>query len=213
MTVKAIICDFDGVLSDYDKQARLRAMSAICGLEPDEINRRVWDSGFEDDADSGKYGTGDNGDDGARYLKAFNDHLGSRLTREQWIETRTAGMAHRPRVHELLIRLAPHYQLALLTNNGPLARHEFARLAPETAKFFEGAAYFSCQFGIKKPDPAIFGRLAGRLNVSPSQCLFIDDQERHCSGAQSAGMTALHYAGLDELRQALQGQDILPVAP
>ena len=193
MGFTTIIFDFDGVLSAYDRSERLADISRITGLDSATILNRVWGSGFEDAADSGKY------PDDVSYLTAFNDHLGYQLSRDEWIASRAAAMRHRPDMHDLATALCEHYKLAMLTNNGPLAKAAFDRLAPETAKFFGDRGFFSCDFGTKKPDGKIFEQVANRLGSTCQKCIFIDDKQRHCDGAGKTGMTGIRFTSVDDL--------------
>jgi putative hydrolase of the HAD superfamily len=192
-----VIFDFDGVLSAYDRHERLADISRISGLDSATILDRIWDSGFEDAADSGKY------PDDISYLTAFNDHLGYQLSRDEWIASRAAAMQHWPDMHDLATGLCEHYKLAMLTNNGPLTKTAFDRLAPETAELFGDRAFFSCDFGTKKPDGKIFEQVANRLGSEPTDCIFIDDKRRHCDGACEVGMTGVLFNGIDDLKHQL----------
>jgi putative hydrolase of the HAD superfamily len=53
MPPRLVIFDMDDVLCHYDLGRRLRALSQISGKTPRDIRAAIWDSGFEDDADSG----------------------------------------------------------------------------------------------------------------------------------------------------------------
>lgn len=198
MPFSTIIFDFDGVLSAYDRPARLADISRMSGLDAETVLERIWGSGFEDAADSGKCA------DDADYLDGFNDHLGFQLSRDQWIASRAAAMQHWPDMHDLATSLSAHHKLAMLTNNGPLTKAVFDRLAPETADLFGDRAFFSCDFGTKKPDRKIFEQVADRLGSDPAHCIFIDDKQRHCDGASEAGMTAIRFTGIDDLINRLQ---------
>jgi putative hydrolase of the HAD superfamily len=193
MMFTTIIFDFDGVLSAYDRPDRLADISRISGLDSATILDRIWGSGFEDSADNGKFA------DAAAYLNAFNDHLGYRFSRDQWIASRAAAMQHWPDMHDLAGRLSQRYKLAMLTNNGPLTKTTFDRLAPETAKLFGDKAFFSCDFGTKKPDGKIFEQVASRLGSTCRECIFIDDQQRHCDGAGKTGMTGIRFTNVADL--------------
>lgn len=46
-----------------------------------------------------------------------------------------------------------------------------------------------------KPDPAIYLLLCSRYGLAPASCLFIDDNEDNCRGAEAAGMQAFHFTG------------------
>lgn len=178
-------------------------MSRITGLGSATIMDRIWDSGFEDAADGGRY------PDGVAYLDAFNDHLGYQLSRDEWIACRAAAMQHWPDMHDLATGLFENYKVAMLTNNGPLTKSAFDRLAPETAKLFGDRALFSCDFGTKKPDDKIFEQVASLLGSKPADCIFIDDKQRHCDGAAKTGMTSVLFNGIDDLKDQLVRLSVL----
>ncbi len=203
MPITTLICDFDGVMSGYDVPRRLDLLASMGGISRDEVYGRVWLSGFEDDADAGRY------PDPSDYLAEFGERLGVRLTRAQWIEARRAAMQHWPAMHRLVELAAERVQIALLTNNGPLICDAFEELAPHTLKLFGPNLFFSFQFGTKKPDPAIFTAVAEQLGVEPQECLFIDDKPHNARGAREAGMTGVHFAGQSSLEAALAQAGIL----
>ncbi|WP_439681591.1 HAD-IA family hydrolase [Embleya sp. MST-111070] len=55
---------------------------------------------------------------------------------------------------------------------------------------------FSAEHGVRKPDPAIFRLVLGRLGVSAERCLFVDDSEENLAAAYRLGITPL--LALDE---------------
>lgn len=66
--------------------------------------------------------------------------------------------------------------------------------------------FVSCHLGLRKPDPAIFRRVARELSRSPAECLLIDDRARNCEAARAEGMPAIHFQGSsDHLRRELVG--------
>jgi putative hydrolase of the HAD superfamily len=203
-TITTIISDFDGVLSDYHVPARLEVLSRLTGLDTDTLFAKIWKSGFEDAADAGEAGND------SQYLRAFNEHVGMQLSRDQWVEARATAMKHRPDMHSLLESLTAEYKLAMLTNNGPLTRACFHQLAPETAEFFGETAFFSCDFNTKKPNPRLYKDVAARLDVEPKACVYIDDKQRHCDGAVKAGMQAILFTSIDQLKKDLASMGIKP---
>ncbi|MFI1167674.1 HAD family hydrolase [Streptomyces sp. NPDC020801] len=53
-------------------------------------------------------------------------------------------------------------------------------------------AVFSCEAGLRKPDPELFHLVARNLGVDPGSCLYIGDGgSRELSGALASGMTAV----------------------
>lgn len=62
----------------------------------------------------------------------------------------------------------------------------------------------SHHIGRTKPDVLMYEAAAERLDVEPKACVFVDDQERHATGAKEAGMHALVYTDVKSLRQELE---------
>ena len=51
----------------------------------------------------------------------------------------------------------------------------------------------SAEVRLHKPQPEIYRLAAERLQVSPTECLFIDDLRENCDGAEAVGMTAIRF--------------------
>lgn len=61
-------------------------------------------------------------------------------------------------------------------------------------------AVFSCEVGLRKPDPAIYRHATDRLGVSPEGCIYVGDGAYgELSGAEAVGMAAylLRAPGVD----------------
>lgn len=54
-----------------------------------------------------------------------------------------------------------------------------------------------------KPDPAIYRLALDRLNATPSDAIFVDDQRINVEAARKLGMVAIHFRGARHLRRAL----------
>lgn len=87
--------------------------------------------------------------------------------------------------------LKPLYRLGVLTNaSNPGAVDTI--FSSEQLKLFD-TLVFSREVGRVKPDVEIYEIAASRLGVAPEECVFVDDQERHATGARDAGMRAVLY--------------------
>ena len=73
----------------------------------------------------------------------------------------------------------------------------------ETVSLFE-RYFLSCEMGLLKPDPNFFTAMLEDLGVPPEDCLFIDDTQPNVEAAKKLGITALHFRGVDTLRQDLR---------
>jgi HAD superfamily hydrolase (TIGR01509 family) len=199
MTVDIAIFDLDDVLCRYDLGARLRALSRISGKMPRDIRAALWDSGFEDAADAGRYQTVE------EYLAEFSRRLGHAISKTEWIEARRASIVPWPDMLALTRQIAAHKRVALFTNNGPLMKEGLAQVFPEAAEIFGADCYFSFEFLTKKPDPESYRRLVERLGMQAADAWFTDDKKSNVEGARIAGLKAHHFVSHDALLQeALQ---------
>jgi putative hydrolase of the HAD superfamily len=89
----------------------------------------------------------------------------------------------------------------LVSNSWSTAHYDRKLLA----ELFD-AIVISAEVGLHKPQPEIYRLAAQRLEVDPSQCIFVDDLKENCEGAEAVGMTAVRHrnpaetiARLDEL--------------
>ena len=200
---RAVIFDMDGVLCRYDLGNRLAVLAGLSGRSPQDVKQLIWGSGFEEDADSGRYA------DGAAYLKAFGERLGHSISAAEWIAARRASMTPDPDILELVRTLGRTCKLALLSNNGPLTEETFAELFPEAAALFGAATFFSWSFGVKKPSPEIYLETTRRLAVAPANAVFIDDKAHNVAGAQAAGLTAFRFSNARQLVKDLAAARVL----
>lgn len=97
--------------------------------------------------------------------------------------------------------LKPRYKLGVLSNAGSDWTGEMFR--PEQMALFDAVA-LSYQTGFLKPDQRAYIDIANRLGVEPADCVFVDDQERHCAAARDTGMSTVLYTDFDDARQQLE---------
>ncbi|WP_373505881.1 HAD family hydrolase [Aestuariivirga sp.] len=192
MKPEAVIFDMDDVLCRYDLGKRLRVLSRISGKTPRDIRTAIWDSGFEDDADSGGYLDPDH------YLREFGRRIGHPLTREDWVAARRDAMQPWPDMLELAKRVGEQARTAIYTNNGPLTKATINDLFPHLTDVFK-EHYYSFEFGTKKPDPVSFRKLMERMAMEPSRCWFIDDKRSNVTGARMAGLRGHHFRSYQQL--------------
>ena len=102
---------------------------------------------------------------------------------------------------EYITALHADYKIGLLSNIATdWVRTTFLTRQEQTS-FDE--MVFSYQAGMAKPDPNIYRYAADKLGVAPHECVMIDDIERNCQGAREAGMQALQYETLPQLKTEL----------
>ena len=77
------------------------------------------------------------------------------------------------------------YKLYVLSNASERFYEYFPRLAD--LSYFDGSVV-SCDVHMIKPDPGIYRYLLDKYQLSPGECLFIDDREENVAGAEAVGM-------------------------
>ena len=192
MRPEAVIFDMDDVLCRYDLGRRLRALSRITGQMPRDIRAAIWDSGFEDAADTGGY------PDPEEYLAEFRRRIGHPITREEWVTARRDSMQPWPDMLALAARIGEQARIAIFSNNGPLTKAALSDLFPQAAAIF-AEHYHSFEFGTKKPDPRSYTLLLERMGLAPQRCWFIDDKRSNVTGARMAGLGAHHFRSREQL--------------
>jgi putative hydrolase of the HAD superfamily len=136
-----------------------------------------------------------------------------RITEERFLDLLREGLeaelGHRPALHRfketyfdaldpneemiaLMAELSRSHRMAMLTNNvrewEPLWR---AKLPVD--EIFE-TVVDSAFVGMRKPDPEIYELTVSRLDgIAAEECLFIDDTLVNCEAAEELGMAAVHF--------------------
>lgn len=83
------------------------------------------------------------------------------------------------------------YNLYLLSNTSPLhfdsikERYGYISLLNKCALSYELKAL--------KPEPEIYQKAIAYLDVTPEECIFIDDLKENCEGAEKSGIKSIQY--------------------
>lgn len=202
MPIETVLFDMDGVLSRYDFALRLELLAASSGVPAPEIERLIFDSGFDAAADDGAY-TAD------EYMAEFSRRLSAPVSTDQWLDARRASMSVDLDMLSLVQEVARGVQVSMLTNNGPVLRAHLAGVAPEIAALFGERAFFSCQFGTGKTSPEVFKLVLAEIEGVPETTLFIDDTAAYLENARAAGLQTHHFRGYRRLREELERRQLL----
>ncbi|MDJ1160009.1 HAD family phosphatase [Chelatococcus sp. SYSU_G07232] len=200
--IRLAIFDMDDVLCHYDRDRRLRVLAHLSRRSPEEILRKIWDTGFEDASDAGEM-------DAREYLAGFGARLGCALSRDAWVDARRAGMIPFADVLAMVERVKSRATVAVLTNNGFLTAEALDTLFPGLRSLFDGRVFISAEFHMKKPEPEIYRRLCARLGFVPEEAFFTDDKAINVEGAMKAGLAGHVFTGAAGLRRVLTDHGLL----
>ena len=99
------------------------------------------------------------------------------------------------------------YTLSLLSNTNPC----HLAMVQQRNSFWPlfDHPFTSLDFGLMKPDPAIYQAVLDALNARPEECWFFDDGRHNVEAARELGMNAEQVFGPGDIRKVLAEQGLL----
>lgn len=198
---KAVIFDFDGVLvnSEIIALAELRDCLADLDIHLDwnELIDSFLGASFDDIEAYVERATGSR--PGPSFHATWHARLLARYQR---------GLKVIPGALELLDQLARSRVAYCVASGGSYKRLNFALEVTGLKSRFEGRAFSTESVSRGKPEPDIFLFAAGRLGISPKDCLVVEDAVAGVRAATAAGIPSLGFVGGSHLaeRRAKHGQ-------
>lgn len=130
---------------------------------------------------------------------ATSNRLG--ISKEKWVSALRNDEKTNEEVFSFIKKeLRGSYKLCLLSN-GSLEGIK-RKIPPDLLSLFD-VVVTSVEVQLLKPDPEIFRYAASKLQVLPSQALFIDDREEYLRGAEEIGMKGIKFKNVKQLSTAL----------
>jgi epoxide hydrolase-like predicted phosphatase len=192
MEIKAVIFDLGGVLVRTEFPQVRHKLARKLGLEPEALDRLIWGREDWDLAQIGAI-TYD------EYWRRAGEALGL-STPDELSDFRREYFSGDRVDQELvgLIRdLRSSYKVGLLSN-APDRLEVWLEEHWDIKHLFHAIVY-SAKEGKAKPDPAMFHVILERLDVQPSEALFIDDYPRNVDAALALGIKAIRFTSTDAL--------------
>ncbi len=124
------------------------------------------------------------------------------LADRSWRTLWAAGYAPDPQVQDLIHLLHDQRHLICTISNNNPARIQALQ---ERFHFFDDfdVRIFSYEVGAVKPEKRIFQVLIDRLDMTPSDIIYADDNPSRIKGAHDLGITTFVYQGIEHFRQEL----------
>jgi glucose-1-phosphatase len=195
-SITLVLFDMEGVLSHYDRAARIDHLAATTGQTADTVRYAIWGSGLEARADAGQIS-----DDG--YLIELAALLNYPVNRAEWLAARHASITPNEPVLALAGQVARRQRIAVLTNNCRLFTDHLDSLNPPIAQLFGSRVYSSASFGAAKPAAQTYLGCLEQIGASAAETLFIDDTEANVTGAIEAGLRGYRFIDAAGLSDAL----------
>jgi HAD superfamily hydrolase (TIGR01509 family) len=112
-----------------------------------------------------------------------------------------------PGMVELVIQLAPGYELILLSDHAAEWVDSIKAIHPFLSLF--KAQFFSFELKQTKREPSTFQKVLKALERQPSQCLVIDDNPQNVSAAASIGIPGICFTNVETLVDEVATHNIL----
>ncbi len=210
IAIRAVICDFGGVLTTPLFHA-FASVQQESGIPFEALGKALARISVEDGAHPlWKLEKGHMSEPAfvARLEQAVSAEVGRHVPMHEFSDSY---WAHLHPNHELIGYMAAlrdrGYRMAMLTNNVREWEPRWRAMLP-VDEIFE-LVVDSAFVGMRKPDPEIYVLTCERLGVAASECAFLDDVELNCQTARELGMTAVRFEessqAIRDLEAALSG--------
>ncbi|MDE1823629.1 MAG: HAD family phosphatase [Candidatus Micrarchaeota archaeon] len=197
--IKGIIFDIGGVIVKWDNRTYFSYLGRLSGISAKEIGRIV------DNIDK-RYGFERGRISVSEFEKVLAKRIEINVNRIRWFHFYRANMKVDRKVVDITRRLHRDYTTAYLSNIDK-RRHSYTRRVMDTSVFDYGFASFA--IGYVKPDRRIFEYAIRKMDMKPSELLFIDNVRENVEGARKAGLNAILFTGAANLGRRLKKMGLL----
>jgi len=200
-TIKAVIFDWGGVLIDDPRPALMKYCAKALGVSEETYIKAH--NKFMDDFQKGLLSE-----------QTFWAKVCRELNRPKpqepslWDDAFRTAYSPRADMFSLVARLRKNgYRTALLSNAEVPAMQFFGELGYD---MFD-VVVFSCAERMIKPDRKIYEVTVARLGCQPGQAVFMDDRQENINGAKEAGLNAILFKNIEQLKTDLARLGVSPV--
>ena len=196
---EAVVSDFGGVLTTPLIQSFIAFQdeTGITAEHLGEAMRSITEADGENPLFTMERGEMTEVDFVTRLADGLEPLLGHRPQMHRFKEIYFEALNPNPAMIELMRELkAAGHRMAMLTNNVREWEPLWRSMLP-VDEIFE-TVVDSAFVGCRKPESAIYRITLERLGLPAESCLFVDDVQVNCEGAERAGMDAVHFQSNDQ---------------
>ena len=200
---RLLLFDLDGVLAQYDRQARCALLAQAAGTDSASMHEALFgDAQLELRSDLGEF-------DLQGLLDALHPHGGGYIRPADFLEARRLATRIEADMLALCQAAAGEAQLAMFTNNGRWLAEHADVIVPELLPLFGARMVCAGHLRRCKPEPEAFLACLQRLDAQAADTLFVDDRADNVEGARAAGLRALLFENIPTLRAQLRHHGFL----
>lgn len=183
--IKNIIFDLGGVILNIDYQLTIQGFQKL-GIENfEEIFSQFKQSQLSDDFETGQISENE-------FYQGIKTISGIDFTFEEFKCAWNALLLDLPKERiDLLKKLSQNYRLFLFSNTNQTHYSEFVAKVEDDFNLIFEKAYYSHQFGRRKPDSDSFLAILHENKLKAKETLFVDDSIHHIQSAELLGIPTL----------------------
>ena len=194
MTPTHLLVDLAGVLARFDQEPRIAALARLSGLPENDVDERLYGSGFVDAADEGVF-------DETGVRAGIVQRLGLDSASAELDAAWMAAFEEDAAVLAVLDTVAAA-GVGLLSNNDALVGSLIMTFLPGVARRCH-VVVVSGVTRVRKPAAAAYRAGLAALGVDTARCVFIDDSSSNVEGGRSVGLDSILFVHAVQLAEDL----------
>jgi putative hydrolase of the HAD superfamily len=198
--IDTLIFDLGQVILPFDWKRGYRALAGYSPYAPEEVRRRIKETGLFDTVERGLVEPGEL----ARRLSAV---LELNVPFEKFRELWSSIFLPDPNLpDEMLAGLHANHRLLLLSNTDAIHYGWIVEKYPIMRHFDH--CVLSFELGLRKPEPGIYQEAIRQSQCAPAEIFFTDDIAENIAAARLAGIDAVQFQSLEQLEGELMSRGI-----
>ncbi len=200
MAIKTVIFDLGRVIVSFDFRRGYQRIAPLCGLQPEEIEKRIMSSGLVSLFETGGIASYD-------FAGEFSKLFALDIPYDIFCECWNSVFLPETLIPESMVAgIARHYRTVLLSNTNPI---HYAMLRENYPLLRHFHAYvLSYEVGAMKPLPAIYQKAIEAAQCLPEECFFTDDMPAFVEAARTHGIDAVRFESAAQIEAELRRRGV-----
>lgn len=197
---KAVILDLGNVIVPVDFRRCHAALSRVCSYPPDDVPKRIRDTGLVERFETGDVSSED-------FVQQVSAVLKMKVGPEQFWEIWSSIFALEPLIPETMLESLRRRKKLVLLSNTNAPHFEWIQQRYPLLRHFDSLV-LSYKVGALKPMPQIYQEAVRQAGCAPQECFFTDDMLPYVEGARRQGIDAVQFESLPQLERELRARGV-----
>lgn len=194
--IKAIIFDYGNVIQKVNDDIFLNKIVKKSDKNYDYTINFIFASGLHNRFELGKIQP-------QEFFSTIKKELNLKMPQAEFFRTYNSKLFQKIETTiNLIKKLKKLYKIALLSNTNKI-NFEYISKTFEVSPLFD-VITLSFEVGSLKPDKKIYLDSLNKLNLKPSECVYIDDIKEYSDAASKIGIHGIHYTSYKNLIKELK---------